>query len=119
MMDLMSRNWTDQKGQDWALQDLQQNHLENIEKMLTDIIKNNRPLPEGCNQSIFELKASLRLIQDEIHRRKVNVKRVNTSTVTSVILNEGDSVESIIAYLNELVGDEKLTNTTVKLTFIG
>lgn len=92
MMNLYDNTWEDQKGTIWPLKRLVQQHLINIEAMLKDIISGRRGAPAGCEQSIWELKASLRLIQAEIDRRDVDqdVKSEPAKiTVTTIKLPKG------------------------------
>jgi hypothetical protein len=70
MMDLRTKKWEDQRGRVWNLPDLVQPHLENIQKLLKDVIDGKREPPEGCHQSIYELKMSLYWITAEVNRRK-------------------------------------------------
>jgi hypothetical protein len=70
MLNLRTKRWEDQRGTIWRLEDLEQNHLENIQKLLKNVINGNREAPEGCYQSVHELKASLNFINAEVDRRE-------------------------------------------------
>jgi hypothetical protein len=71
MLNLRTREWEDQRGEVWQLKDLVQPHLENIQRLLRDVIDGRRERPNGCYQSIYELRASLVIINKEVERRKM------------------------------------------------
>ena len=119
-MNLFTGKWTDQKGQTWDLDKLEPTHLQNIKKMLEQIISGVRHQPEDCNQSKWEIKASLILINKEIDRRaKDNTYKVlygqKASKDVSVRVSQayrfspkvGESVADIIEILKSLPADAK------------
>ena len=120
MMNLYTKKWTDQKGQTWELPKLIPQHLMNIRKMLEGVISGDREQPEGSSQSIYELKASLSLINREIKRRETAdiSAGINVSRSYTVALRNGYSVGELISALKKLPKTATLMNMPYGISFV-
>jgi hypothetical protein len=119
MLNIETNVWTDQKGVACKVRDLQQQHLENISKMLRDILAEKRPQPYGSNQTRWTMLVSLGKINTELKRRAnfaeaAEVTGASGIKVTRTItLHVGDSVADLIKALKSLPAESKLTSSTV------
>ena len=120
MMNLYTKKWTDQKGQTWELPKLVPQHLMNIRKMLEGVISGDREQPEGSSQSIYELKASLSLINREIKRRETAdiSAGINVSRSYTVSLRNGITVAELYEALGKLPATATLTNRPYSTLFV-
>jgi hypothetical protein len=130
MLNLFTKRWEDQKGVVWNLPDLGWPHLVNIQKMLQNVISGDRELPPGSYQTKLELKASLRIINEEITRRKrlgldsyqaTPTVGVSSKTASTLIIPVGTSVAAIISALEKISSDAKFAGmvNTNNFVFIG
>lgn len=122
MLDLASLIWTDQRGIKYELFMLEQNHLLNIKKMLEGIISGKRERPEGCMQSLLELRSSLRYINSEIAKRENKIfsstskftesksNKVSVSQVWTISpCAYGDTAKDLIEALQTLPANAKFS----------
>jgi len=118
---LYTNKWEDQRGRVWELYELSQPHLENIQKLLKDVLDGRRETPENCDQSKLELRASLLRINSEVARRKLSTSTIEKAVTYTVSINPGVSVQQIIETLQQLPPASRyaLTSPQIKITFKG